>query len=177
MATRRWYRLPTGTGPSVKIVWDNSKIHTMTDVMPVEAHRKALAAAIEVGYEALYPGGAAYRSSGRLGADLRKPKQITETSHVVGSDLVYASIQNTGGTIRAKTPGGRLLIHGDARYTEGHGGVYSPGTVDTPGRFTSQQDVIASAEEVTIPAKHYLDVIGPAYEEICMQTLEQIYPG
>lgn len=138
--------------------------------MPRAAHQIGLGAAALAASEAIGP---AYRSTGALAADVRVPNEVTELSGTVGSDLVYARIQDQGGVIRPRVAD-RLLIHSDRRYSEREGAI-SPGT-DVAGRFQTRE-VVASADEVTIPAKHYLDAAPPAYIAATQIALRQGFPG
>lgn len=97
--------------------------------IPAEAHlaaSQATAQAVAAG---------APRATGRLRADLSSPKPLSPLESTIGSDLVYAGIQEHGGTITPnQSP--RLLVHA------GPGG---------------SGPVVASAASVTIRGTHYMD--------------------
>lgn len=154
---------------TVRIEWDEGKIRWISEELPVRAHLTATARAAEAAALAIKP---KHSSTGKLAADVRRPKPVGYLSALIGSDLVYARIQNEGGTIvpkRAK----RLLIHGqDLGGGEIDYGRREAGT----GRFASL-DVTASASSVTLEAKHYLDAAIPVYEDTVTALLIQDFPA
>lgn len=157
-----------------RIEWDEGKIAFITEAMPEEAHLAGVMAAAQAAAEAIDP---QYPGTGHLAADVRTPQFVSALSATVGSSLPYARIQHEGGTIRARS-GGRLLIHGidtgDGGYQKGR--RYAAGTAGGIGGQFATQDVVASADEVTIPAKRYLDAAPPVYEVVVTERMKELFP-
>jgi hypothetical protein len=127
------------------VTWNEGEIARLTTIGPAEAHARAsqLAAGIAA---------AKVGSGGPLARDVATPKHLGPMHAQVGSDLVYANIQNRGGTIRPKRAK-RLLIH------------------DKSGK------IVASASKVTIPGKHYLDAAASSFAALFMAELRRVTPG
>ncbi len=157
---------------TVRIEWDEGKIRWISEELPVRAHLAATALAAEAAAAAINP---KHSSTGKLAADVRRPKPVGYLSALIGSDLVYARIQNQGGDIYPRTAKA-LLIHG-----QDTGG--GPGTADLGRRETSgtgryaSLDVVASSQHVVIEAKHYLDAAIPVYEDMMTALLIQDFPA
>lgn len=152
-----------------RVVWDLPKIALISQGLPRAAHQIGLLAAAEAS-AALLRSRTKHSSTGRLAADVARPNEISELSGSVGSDLVYAAIQNEGGTIRP-VHSDRLLIHGQL----GEEG-FIPGAREPSGRFAQASDVVASASEVTLEGKHYLDAAVPAYEAAVTAAMREGFP-
>lgn len=153
---------------TVRIEWDEGKIRWISEDLPVRAHLAATALAAEAAAAAINP---KHSSTGKLAADVRRPKPVGYLTALVGSDLVYARIQNEGGTIYPRTAK-RLLIHGQDL---GGGEVDYGRREAATGRYVSL-DVVASASSVTLEAKHYLDAAIPVYEDTITALLIQDFP-
>lgn len=149
-----------------KVVWNDGAVYEIVQAAPRAAHLRASLAAGAAAAAAIQSSG-----SGRLGNDVRIPKPIGPTISAIGSSLVYARIQNDGGTILAN--GKPMTIHSSLRWPSG--------ARDTTGRGIGGQfqnrEVVAFAWKVTIPAKHYLDVAGPTYVSVFMETVASMIPG
>lgn len=156
---------------TVRIEWDEGKIRWISEELPVRAHLAATALAAEAAATAIHP---KHSNTGRLAADVRRPKPAGFLSALIGSDLVYARIQNEGGTIYPKSAK-RLLIHGqDTGSGIDFGRRIAAGTPGG-GQFASL-DVVGSASSVTLEAKHYLDAAIPVYEDTITALLIQDFP-
>jgi hypothetical protein len=160
---------------TVRIAWDEGKIRWISEELPVRAHLAATALAAEAAAAAIKP---KHSSTGRLAADVRRPKPVGYLTALIGSDLVYARIQNEGGTIVPRTAK-RLLIHGqDLGGGEvDYGRRIAAGTPGGTGGQYASLDVTASASSVTLEAKHYLDAAIPVYEDMVTALLIQDFPS
>lgn len=157
-------------GAAVRIDWDEGKIRWISEELPVRAHLAATALAAEAAAAAINP---KHSNTGKLAADVRRPKPVGYLSTLIGSDLVYARIQNEGGDIYPRTAK-RLLIRGQ---DSGGGDIdYGRREASGTGRFASL-DVVASADHVTIEAKHYLDAAIPVYEDMMTALLIRDFPA
>lgn len=155
---------------TVHIEWDEGKIRWISEELPLRAHLAATALAAEAAAAAINP---IHSSTGQLAADVRVPKPAGFMTALIGSDKVYARIQDQGGTIYPRTAK-RLLIHGQ---DTGDLGAREPAGSPTGGRYAYRSDVVASASSVTIEAKHYLDAAIPVYEDMVTALLIQDFPA
>lgn len=90
---------------------------------------------------------------GSLSKELANPKRVGFLHSRIQSSKPYAPIQNWGGTIRPRRPGGRLLIGANR------------------GKIT------ASADRVTIRGKHFLEPASAAFAGLYISNLARILPG
>lgn len=172
----------------VRIEWDRFKIARIVEEVPRAAHQVALQAAANASAADLRSK-IKHGSTGQLAADVSKPKEVTSLSGGVGSNRVYAAIQQWGGTIRP-VQADRLLIHGiDVTGTDFASsgsdlitGSFVPGR-RIPGGFDegrggqfAARDVVASALEVTLEGKHYLEIAAPTYEQVLLEALRALFP-
>jgi hypothetical protein len=144
--------VPLGRG----VTWYTGRIQAITTVIPERAH--SLAAAQAAGLAA---GAVRSKGTGALARDLSRPQKVGPMHSMIGSDLPYAGMEHHGGVIvprRAK----RLLIRGT------RGGVT---------RSTVGGEVVASATQVTHPAKRWGDAAVRAFPGLYLLALRRLMPG
>lgn len=161
-------------GGPVRIVWDEAKIGFIAEGLPVAAHQVALLAAAMAASEAI-TSQLKWSSTGQLEADVRTPVEITPLSGEVGSDKVYARIEEEGGTIYPKG-GGRLLIRGQVGPDGGWVGGARQVTGNTGLYATRRQDIVASADSVPHTGKHYLEAAEAVYQPAVIQAMIEGFP-
>lgn len=130
-----------------QVVWNDALVVELVEITPIAAHAEATVATARA------VAAKAGRATGRLQSDLQTPKPLGPMLAEIGSDLVYAGIQNRGGTITPKRSP-RLLIHA------GPGG---------------SGPIVASADAVFIRGTHYLDE-AIAYLPLMAAQLAARYP-
>lgn len=135
-------------GTTIQMQWNYGMISYLEYGMLVGAHEIASQAAAVAAVAAIN----AKAPTGALESDVAVPKSTGPFSSDIGSDLPYAGIQNTGGTV-FPTNGEFLWIQADRG---------SPPYVP--------------ARSVTIPAKGYLNAAAPAYVNAAMSALKGLFP-
>ena len=158
----------------VKWVWDMAGINLLNVVWPQEAHLAAGKAAAAAAAAAVHS-----HETGQLARDVGTPKPVSPTVTEIGSNLIYARVQDQGKVITAKR-GKPMLIHGSSRGTG-----YAPYSVHEmgTGRFLPRSvkgensSITASAWQVEITAKHYLDAAPPAYIATFLRVYGALAPG
>jgi Tfp pilus assembly protein FimV len=137
-----------------RVQWFQDRVVALTTTIPQRAHD--LAAAQAAGFAARAAQG---RGTGAMARDVSRPRRLGTMRTLVGSSRIYAGIQNRGGTITAKR--GRMLIRGN------RGGS---------ARSTAGGAIVASATEVTIPGKHFLEVARAAFPRLFVAMLRRLMP-
>lgn len=139
---------------SVRIQWYADRVNDLTVNIPERAHKLAAAEASGLAARAISSSG-----TGALARDVSRPKFIGSMHALCGSTLRYARMQNFGGTIKPRTAQ-RLLIRGK--------------------RGSSRSDaggaVVASAAQVTIRGKHYLEVAEKSFPKLFTANLRRMLP-
>jgi hypothetical protein len=127
-----------------RVTWYPDRIKAITTTIPQKAFDGAARSSARLA--AVKAGG------GGIGAELAHPKRIGTLHALVGTSKVYGPIQQWGGTIRPKRPGGRLLIGANR------------------GRIT------ASAKSVTIVGKHFLEAAAGSFPQAYVSNLRKLMP-
>lgn len=133
------------------VTWYNDRIEHFTETVPEQAHAEASQLAAGLAAQAIRSKG-----TGALARDVARADKIGTMHRIVGSELPYASIQNSGGTIKPRNAK-RMLIRGK------RGG----------GRSSHGGPVVASATSVTIKGKHYLDAAEAAFPQLFINALRR----
>lgn len=145
---------------TARFQWFDGRVRALTTTIPQRAHSVAAAQAAGLGARLA----SSPRSSGKLARDVARPKPSGFLRTLIGSDLIYAGVQNRGATIRP-VRARRLLIHGPRTGARGQA-----------TRSTTGGDVVASADQVTVPGKHYLDAVVAAFPRLFVSALRRMMP-
>lgn len=135
-----------------RVQWYADRVHHFTTVGPAKAF--ALSAAQAAGYSAK---AVKSKGTGALARDVSRPRPAGPMRAFIASNLIYAGIQNDGGTIYPRKAN-RLLIRGK------RGG----------GRSSVGGDIVASADSVTITGKHYLEEGASAFPRLMLNNLKRM---
>jgi phage gpG-like protein len=149
-----------------RVKWYADRIAHITTVAPQRAHDRASAHAAATAAKAIKSKG-----TGDLARDVSVPKKLGPNHSAVGSNKVYAGIQNNGGTITARTADA-LYIRGKRGATRSAGGAPTGGT-----RSAFGGDIVAVVDEVTIPAKHYLEEAVEVFPKLYVDELRRALRG
>lgn len=129
-----------------KVYWNDAVQRMYTDVIPQQAFDIAAIEAARVA-------SAAAGGGPGIGADLGRPKPLGPLHALLASSKPWAGIQQWGGTIRPRRPGGRLLIG------------------------ANRGEITASAESIHIKGKHFLEPAHETFKRALVSNLKRLIPG
>lgn len=133
------------------VEWYGDRIAHITNTIPERAHALAAQQAAGLAAKAVRS-----KSTGALARDVATARRVTPLRSIVGSDLVYAAIQNTGGVIVPRNAK-RLVIRGKRSARSDVGGP-----------------IVATAQRVVIKPKLYLGVAVRTYPELFLRAAKRL---
>lgn len=127
-----------------RVTWYDTVIRDFTINIPQKAFDQAAKQSARIA--------AGKAGGGSLSRDLARPRRVGTLHALIATDKVYGPIQNWGGTIRPKRPGGRLLIG------------------------ANRKKITASADKITIRGKHFLEPAAASFPGFYISNLRRLLP-